>query len=238
MRFDTSNLAAFQNDFLWAITTSTVSYDAGLAIHRDTYFFGLLDGLCAIYEATVKSLGDEAFKAFARDFIRACPLTSGDRNGYGAGLADFMQLHPHLQAAWLPDLMRFEWALHEAHHARDADPADFATLLMPQARIALHPSTRILTLSHDIKDMHAALITGSEPPAVRAIPCNLLIGRDRDETAVWLCLAPYEAGFIDLIVRHALLTAALERLQPNEDDMRVLQDFLARLVGRGLLITL
>ncbi|MEI9902905.1 MAG: DNA-binding domain-containing protein [Asticcacaulis sp.] len=94
MRFDVRDLATFQNDFLWAITTPTASYDPGLVIHRDTGFFGLLDGLCDIYEATRKALGDEAFKAFARDFIRAHPLTSGDRNAYGGGFRRHAAIAP------------------------------------------------------------------------------------------------------------------------------------------------
>ena len=238
MRFDIANLAAFQDDFLWAITTPTASYHPGLAIHRDTYFYGLLDGLCDIYEVSRKVLGDEAFKAFARDFIRAHPLSSGDRNAYGGQFGDCLQLHPHLPAAWLPDLARFELTLHQAHHARDAEPADFDALLKPDARVALHPSARLLSLSHDVKSLHSATLSGAEPPPVRAINCDLLIGRDREDVVLSLCLAPLEVDFINLVERKASLLLALEALDPSPDDMAILQTLLAGLVRHGLLITI
>lgn len=238
MRFDVRDLATFQNDFLWAITTPTASYDPGLVIHRDTGFFGLLDGLCDIYEATRKALGDEAFKAFARDFIRAHPLTSGDRNAYGGGFAGMLQLHPHLPAAWLPDLAHFEWALHEAHHARDAEPCVFESLMAADAKVALHPSSHILSLSHDVRALHAAGVAGSEPAPVRAAHGDLLIGRTPEDEIVTLCLAPLEVDFLMLVSRHRSLLPALEQLDPDNDDMPALQNLLAGLVARGLLVNL
>ena len=243
MRFDVADLAAFQETFLDAITQPDKADHPGLSIHRDTWFLGLLGTLSETYEAGRTALGDGAFKAFARDYIRAHPLASGDRNNYGADLASFVAAHPHLPFAWLPDLLRFEWALHLAHHARDAEPAepaepaDFGALLAPEARVNLHPSARILSLDHDIKALHRALIDGTEPPPVRAFHCDLLIARDRDDVAISLCLAPYEAAFLDMVTRRHSLAEAIDRLQPNPDDMTILQALLARLVAAGLLIT-
>lgn len=227
-------LAEFQTDLLRRITDPAADDGPGLKIHRDTWFHGLLDGLVEVYEAAHRLLGDEAFKAFARDFIRARLLTAGDRNGYGGDFADFVQVHPALGALrWLPDLLRYEWALHVAHHARDVEPARFEALLMPDARIALHPSVSLLALNYDVKALHDGTTT-----TPRLQPCDLLIGRDLDDAVVRLCLAPYEADFLALVARHESLVTALDRLKPGQDDLSLLQNLLAGLVARGLLIIL
>ncbi len=233
------SLDDFQSTFLRRVTAPAPDEDAGMAVHQGTYFYSLLDGLVSIYEASHKLLGDQAFKAFARDFIRARALTSGDRNAYGADFADFLQAHPQLgDLAWLPDLLRFEWALHAAHHARDAEPCGFEALMAPDVKVALHSSAHILSLGHDVRALHATVVAGSEPAPVRASTCDVLIGRTPEDEVITLCLAPLEVDFLRLVRRHTSLLPALDHLEPGDDDMAVLQNLLAGLVTRGLLITL
>lgn len=222
-----NGLAAFQRDFLVAITAAEPPKEPGLKIHHDTWLLGLIEVLRESLPVTAEVLGDEAFNAFARDFVRSHPLRGGDRNGYGEGFADLLQVHPHLPAPWLPDLVRFEQALNHAHVAPDAQSCTFEDLLDPQARVVVHPSVRLLSLSHDVRNVAAG--------EVRPVTCDLLIGRDRDDEVVRLCLAPYELDFLELLGRHHTLAPVLERLDPSEDDMALLQTLLARLVQSGLL---
>ncbi len=239
MRFDTRDLAAFQRDFLAAVHTPGKADSAALNIYRDTFFYGLLDNLSETYEITRKAVGDEAFRAFARDYIRAHPLTSGDCNSYGADFSDFLRGHPHLgDRPWLPCLARFEWAVQHAHHAADAPPATFEALLDPQGQVRLHPSVQVLATYYDVKAIYTALRDDGSAPDVWAIECQLLVGRTPQDDVVWLCLARIEVEFIGLIALSGSLASALDDLNPNDTDMTVLQTLLARLVQHGLLINL
>ncbi len=232
--FDTSDLARFQSEFLHAVTGREPPA-ANLRIFHDTWFYGLLDGLREVYPVTLDALGDGAFNAFARDYIHARPSGS-NLNSYGAALPDFLAAHPALSLDWLPDLARFEWAHHAAHHAADVTPCSFEDLLDPADRVALHPSLQVLDLRYDVKGLYAALSHNEPPPRVRAIACQSLIGRGRDDAVVHLCLAPLEVEFIALIRLSGALTTALEQLDPTPDDMTLLQTLLAGLVHHGLIV--
>jgi len=237
MRFDTNDLAAFQQDFLVGIIAAEPADDsAGLAVYRGTYLHGLIDVLLSVHEKTAEMLGENTFKAFARDYVRAHPLSCGDRNFYGADFGDFLADHPQLGGlSWLPDLARFEFAIHHAHNAPDAEACDFEALLDPNGSAALHPSAQILTAAYDVRNL---LATSAEPMIPRQMTCDLLIGRTPADEVVWLSLAAIEVRFLDLLRETRSLFATLDALAPTEDDMTVLQTLLARLVENGLLISL
>jgi len=236
--FDTRNLAGFQAEFLQTITGKRPE-NAGLRIYHDTWFLGLVETLHARFEVTAMALGEESFNAFARDYIRAHALTSGDCGTYGVEFPAF--LRHHAQAAtlpWLGDLAAVDLALDQAHHAPDAEPCDFAALMTPDCRCDLHPSAQILDVAHNVKTFHTAMRdSGTADALPREVACQLLIGRNRADEVIWLCLAPFEAQFLRLVhARHSLFDA-LDVLAPNEDDMALLQSLLARLLHNGLLIS-
>ncbi len=235
-RFDTDDLAAFQRDFLDRITApEPADTSPAMAVYRANHLHGLIDVLLSVHEKTAEMLGENAFKAFARDYVRAYPLTCGDRNFYGATFGDFLAGHPQLgDLAWLPDLARFEFAIHRVHNAEDAEACDFESLLDPNSGATLHPSARILTTACDVRSLYARL---TEPLIVRPLTCHLLIGRTPTDEVVWLSLAAIEARFLDLLSQTRSLFVTLDALTPTEDDMTVLQTFLAKLVQNGLLIS-
>lgn len=227
--FEVRDLGRFQADFLDRITAADAA--GVLRVFHHTWFHGLLDGLRDVYPATARALGEGAFNAFARDYIRARPLTSGDQTSYGADFPAFFEHHSHAGAvAWLGDLARLEWAEHHAHHAADATPCDFADLLDPQAWIALHPSVSIVrlgTTAHAFRGNEAGFV-------VEATDSAWLIGRDRDDAVVRLRLEPPDRAFIDCLVATGALTSALEALPP--ETLPHLQTSLARLVQAGFII--
>ncbi len=226
---DVRPLDRFQADFLARLTAPEAS--GAFRIFHDTWFHGLLDGLSDVYPATRQALGEEAFKAFARDYIRSHPLTSGDQTAYGAAFAVFFENHPQAGAiAWLGDLARLEWAEHHAHHAMDARPCDFDDLLDPGARIALHPSVSSVHLAHNVDALR-----GTETFTLERVESRWLIGRDRDDEGVRLRLLPRDSAFVDHLVAHGALIAALEASPP--DAVPQLQTLLARLVQAGFLIS-
>ncbi|EGF92726.1 hypothetical protein ABI_11630 [Asticcacaulis biprosthecium C19] len=236
--FDTRSLAGFQVEFLQAVTASQPPEHPGLRVHHDTWFLGLIACLEEVYAATRTTLGEEAFKAFARDYIHAHPQVHGDRNLYGDEFADLLTRHPELTIDWLPALARYEWALHRAECADDTPACDFEALLDPHGRIGLHPATQRIHLDHDIRPAYTAALAGEAPSPVHSLVCDALIGRARDDEILHLCLAPLEAEFLTLLTQERSLMTVLDRLNPTPDDMSLLQTLLARLVQNGLLVSL
>ncbi len=226
--FDVRDLSKFQQAFL-SVVTGPPPPDPALRVHHDTWFFGLIEALGAAYPLTETMVGSEAFKALARDYLRKHPLRVPSLNAFGDGMAAFLRGRAPV---WLTDLAAFEWALGLAHHADDAVPAGFDDLLAPDGTCALHPSVQVLWLEYAVMHMHA---DSRDPPA--ACPQSVLIGRTPQDEVIWLPLNSLEAEFVARIGLHGSLFAVLERMVPNEDEMRVLQALLARLVQHGLLIS-
>jgi hypothetical protein len=236
--FDTRNLASFQRDFLVSVMTPPPTAPAGLRVHHDTWLFGLIEVLRERFDLSRQALGDEAFNAFARDYVQNHALASGDRSTYGDAFPAFLRGHPHAASMpWLSDLAGFERALDHAHHAADAEPCPLEALLAPDAVCALHPSVSLLHLAHNIKPLHTALQAGQAPDVPSPIACDLLVGRTAEDEIISLCLAPLEARFLLLIAAHRSLFVALDALNPDAHDLILLQTLLARLVQNNLLIS-
>ena len=230
MPFDVRDLGRFQADFLDRITSPKAS--GVLRVFHDTWFHGLLDGLRDVYPATMQALGEPAFNAFARDYIRSHPLTSGDQTLYGKDFPAFLEAHPQAgPLAWLSDLARLEWAEHSAHHAADAAPCGFDDLLDPEARVGLHPSVQPVRLSHNADAWRG----GEATFVLQRIDSQWLIVRDRDDHVVRLRLTPGDAAVVDHLVATGSLTAVLGHCSP--DALAHLQTLIARLVQAGFLIT-
>jgi len=230
MPYDVRDLGRFQADFLMRLTAAGAS--GVLRVFHDTWFHGLLDGLRDVYPATMAALGEPAFNAFARDFIRAHPLTSGDQTFYGADFPAFFEGHLEARSlAWLGDLARLEWAEHRAHHAVDAASCDFHDLLDPHIRVVLHPSVLPVRLAYN-----ADAFRGDEAAFIpQRAGSYWLVGRDRDDDVVRLRLSPAEADFIACLVKMRSLPVALEQLAPDDGALAQLQTCLARLVQAGFL---
>jgi uncharacterized protein (UPF0276 family) len=107
--------------------------------------------LASSYPVLRRLLGEERFDSLARAYGRAQAAQDPDLNRFGAGLAAFLDAAGTEDGqAWLPDLARLEWLLHESWYAPDAfDGKPLAALatLDPQqfeaSRAILQPSLRV-----------------------------------------------------------------------------------------------
>ena len=226
--FDVRDLSKFQQAFLDAVTGPAPA-DNALRIHHDTWLFGLIEALRAAYPLTETMVGAAPFKALARDYIREHPLKTPCLNAFGDRFAAYLRRH---DPVWLTDLAAFEWALGQAHHAEDAAPAGFNDLLAPDAACALHPSVQVLWLEYDVVRMHP---DSQAPPA--PCPQSILVGRTPEDEVISMPLNIVEAEFIARVGLSGSLFAVLEHMTPDDEEMNVLQTFLARLVQNGLLIS-
>ena len=135
------------------------------AIYRNNVIVSLIDALADSFPVTQELVGEQFFRAMARQFARMAPPRSPVLALYGDGFPEFIEAFP--AAAGLPylaDVARLELLRVQAWHAADAAPltpekiarltADAAAL--PAARLVLHPSVRLLRSRHAVVSLWAA----------------------------------------------------------------------------------
>ncbi|MBS7806080.1 DNA-binding domain-containing protein [Variovorax sp. PCZ-1] len=119
-----------------------------------------VQALQASYPTLQQLLGEENFSHLAQDFWQAMPPVRGDLAQWGGELAAFLSQVPALQAllaehAYLPDVARVEWALHQAATASDAvlDAESFqrlATQDPAQLRLQFSPGCALLRSAYPV----------------------------------------------------------------------------------------
>ena len=126
----------------------------GLQVYQANAEVLALRSLQASYPVVHQLIGDDAFALLARDLWHHAPPTRGDVAQWGSGLADLISCIQQLaNEAYLPDVARIEWALHQAATAADAT-ADLSSLaLLTQhdpdtLTLQLAPGTAVLYSPH------------------------------------------------------------------------------------------
>ena len=149
----------------WLTTWNGSAPEKRFAVYRNNVVVGLIDALADSFPVTQALVGEEFFRAMAREFVRATPPRSPVLALYGDGFGDFIADFPPVAGlAYLADLARLEYLRVLAFHAADASPltqealggvlADEAAL--PLARFALHPSLFVLASAHAVVSLWAA----------------------------------------------------------------------------------
>lgn len=234
-----SPLAGVQRDFLAALLDDSPAQDARLEIYRRAVFANWHGALAAAYPVVLRLVGADFFREAARRFARASPSTSGDLNDFGAGFADFLAGYEHAAPlAYLADVARLEWAVHEAHLAADAPACDFDAFARVPAethdafRFPLHPAARLLRSEHAV----VALWQANQPardgtPEGAAGPEHALVLRDDSGVRVVL-LPAADWEFLAALARGATLGEACACLA-DEDLGRALAHLSLPGVLRG-----
>ncbi len=196
-------------------------------------------------------LGEENFSHLAQDFWQAMPPKRGDLAQWGGDLAAYLLQVPQLQAllhehAYLPDVARVEWALHEAATACDAaldaqsfewltsrDPVDLHLDFSPGCTVlrCTHPVVSIMQL-HDerMSDLHE---TAREAIA-QGEPQTALIWRQGFRPMLAdLDAAP--AALIEATLQGQSLAAAVDAALAQTSDFDF-SAWLAASVQSGLLV--
>lgn len=133
----------------------------GLQVYQANANVLALRSLQASYPVVNQLVGDEAFALLARDLWHHAPPLHGDVAQWGAGLADWVASIAELaDEAYLPDVARIEWALHQSATAADAtadlttlalltqhDPDSLTLQLAPGSAVlhSPHPATSVVT---------------------------------------------------------------------------------------------
>nr|WP_247894010.1 DNA-binding domain-containing protein [Azospirillum endophyticum] len=151
-----------------------------LAVYRNTVMGSLVAVLGHAHPTLHRVLGEKRFAALACRFAAEAPPRLPMLWSYGAGFADWLAgLDPAAGLSpWAPDLARFDWAMHEALFAADAEPLDIARLaaIPPEQagalRLVPHPSLRLVRTGWNI---HALWRDAAAAPV--PLPEAVLVGR-------------------------------------------------------------
>jgi hypothetical protein len=195
-------------------------------VYRNTVLVGLVDALAATYPAVRALVGEEFFRAVAREAARANPPRTPVLIDWGGDFADFLAAFPPAaRLPYLPDVARLEWAWTRAYHAADAAPAPISALgsvaaeALAAARLMPHPTLRLVRSHFPVASLWAET-TGRAPRTTLdlAQPETALVLRPALTVTV-RTLSAGEDAFLDATLAGATIGAAAEvaALQPGFD---------------------
>ncbi len=193
------------------------------AVYRNNVVVGLIGALEARYPVARRIFGPEAFRAMARAFAEAHKPRSPVLIAYGAAFPDFIEAQgPNPDLRRLADVARLENAWVEAYHAEDAPAAELADLaalsaeVLPNARVALHPAARLLSLATPAASIWASCQDGAEPIHPPNRGEDVLVARPNADVSVRI-LPPAGYLFAKRLREDARLAEAAAAL-PDADE--------------------
>jgi hypothetical protein len=190
---------------------------------RNAARFGLYRGnltanwdraLANAYPVLRRLVGDEFFRALARDYGRQIGSTSGDLNELGAGLAEFLaHFEPTQDYPYFPDLARLEWSAHRAYYAADTAalaPAELTAEALESTPFRLRPGHALLVSDWAVVEIWLAHQDPPGPfPTELVQPCHALVYRPDWRVQVRE-ISTGEAAALAAVQAGAPLAAALE----------------------------
>jgi hypothetical protein len=138
------------------------SWNAGepqqrFGVYRGNVAGALIEALAVRYPVVQRLVGEDFFRAMARDYALANLPASPVLIHYGADFPDFIaSFAPAATLSYLPDVARLESANWMAYHAADATPLaanDFAALdpsKLAGVRLTFLPSVHVLSSAYPI----------------------------------------------------------------------------------------
>jgi hypothetical protein len=173
---------------------------ARLDVYAEAYFQRIVEALQADFPALARALGRRGFPKLVADYLKVRPTRSFTLSEGGRHLPGFVAENPPaVEARWLADLARLEWALVLAFHADDVPPITAADLravpeeVWPDARFMFDPALQLLALDWPVDALWLTHEGDGFPEAVAA-------------------LAPIRT---DLLVTRRVGTAVVERIDPT-----------------------
>lgn len=228
------------------IVAGGIDPECRLGIHGNHYCLSLVEALGTTFAAPRRLIGEEYFDFLARRYVLASPPTGPCLFEYGADFADFCERETAAAATpFLPDILRFAFALNRAAHAPrtavlhaealaavDAERlADLRTLPLPGVTLiaSRFPLTQLWRLATDESGDPAPvdLDSGAE---------QVVIWPDGARSA-WLRLEPADHAFLAAMAKGETLGAAAARAAAI-DPMFHLAGALGLALRHGLLGTL
>lgn len=213
------------------------------AVYRNNVIVGLIDALQARFPATCRIVGEEFFRAMAREYVLAELPTTPVLFHYGDRFLDFVaQFEAADCLPYLADVARIERALSDAYHASDAEPLGTAALSglasyqIAALSLLLHPSVRIVRSKYTSVSIWRMNVGNGTPSSIEfeASGEDALIVRPRANVDLHL-LGPGCASFLESLAQGSTLMAATEAALSESTAFDLSAD-LALLIGAGVFI--
>jgi hypothetical protein len=195
-------------------------------VYRNTVTASLADALAATYPAVLALVGEDFFRAAAREAARADPPRSPVLIDWGGGFAAFLAAFPPAASLpYLPDVARLEWAWTRAYHAADAAPAPISVLsgvapeALAAARLVPHPAVRLVRARFPVVSLWAETTGRAARTALDLSRAeSALVARPALQVTV-RALAPGEDAFLAAVLEGAAIGQAAEAAaaQPGFD---------------------
>ncbi len=187
------------------------------AVYRNNVMVGLTKALATRFPVVERLVGEDFFRACAREFVLRHPPRSRLLMRYGESFPDFLAAFgPAKTLPYLPDVARIEVARGEAYHAADASPlgpdvlAQAAEAGAEDLRLSLHPSLRIVSSAHPAFTIWSMNQPGRTPTRIADWRAETaLVLRPRMSVLVE-AIAPARTAFLTRIQERGLLSEALE----------------------------
>ena len=219
----------------------------GLQVYRANAEVLALRSLLASYPVVHQLIGDDTFALLARDVWHHAPPKRGDVAQWGGDLAALISSIPQLaEEAYLPDVARIEWALHQAATAADAqiDLTSLALLTQPDPdalTLQLAPGTTVLHSPHPAASVVTAHLYAS--PAFDEVgvkwrahtPESALVWRQGLRPMVASC-PQADALFVHSLLHGGSLVTALEASSAASDASFDFNLWLPQAAHNGLLL--
>jgi hypothetical protein len=210
--------------FAAALRDRSLSPPAGLvgpvvcrfAVYRNNVAVGLIRALEARFPAVFDLVGEEFFRAMARDFALAHPPASPIMIEFGDRFPDFIaSFLPAADLPYLADVARIEVARTRAYHAADAPrlEADAFASVPPDRlgdlRLVFHPAVTIVRSAHPALTIFSMGVRLIEPGPIEAWCAeDALVDRPIYDATVRR-LTPDHALFLQSLQEGATLQQAL-----------------------------
>ena len=209
--------------------------------YRNNVYAGLIDVLAGLFPVVARLVGEEFFRALARDYVEHEPPSSAVLLRYGAGFADFIAgFPPAATAPYLADMATLEWLRHSAYHAADAVPLPLQALASAADRaadavLALHPSLGVVRSSYPIVSIYELNVEiGDVSPARLAGSENALVARSG--LAVEIRRLPEGGAPFILALKDGKTIGAAAISALRESSAFDLKANLARLMASGAIV--
>lgn len=139
-------------------------------VYRNNVHSSLIDGLAQAFPVVLQLVGEEFFRAMAREYLRNHMPDRGTLVGFGHGFPDFLDTFPPVSSlSYLSDVARLELLWLQTYHAADEivlTPEGVSTVPpeeLPEVTFAVHPSLQVLQSAYPVLSIWQAHQPGQDP---------------------------------------------------------------------------
>lgn len=187
------------------------------AVYRNNMRGALVEALAVRYPVVQRLVGEEFFRAMARDFALSHLPASPVLINYGGNFPDFIaSFEPAGGLPYLPDVARLESAYWQAYHAADEKPAgeelfrSLDPITLAERRIRFIASTHVIASPHPVVGIwEAHAEDGEVKPVDLSQAEDALVSRPALAVEVRR-LPPGAVAFISSLMQGAMLGEAAE----------------------------